>query len=447
MIKILVVEDQEDFRELVMHQLMLHNFMVDEAPDFKTASWKIEKGSYDVFILDVKLPDGSSIDLFDHYPEKLISRAIIITANATIPGVVQAIKKGAFNYLEKPLDEDLLIAQIKKIVEINRLRTEHQSMVTEVTSNFTFENIIYESQQMQEIIDRAKILAPTDNTVLIQGETGVGKEVLAYSMHNYSNRKNKIFLPLNCASIPAELFESELFGFEKGAFTGAMDSYSGRFIQANNGTLFLDEIGEFPLNIQAKLLRILDERAIYRLKSKMPVKIDVRLFAATNRELIKEVKLKQFRSDLYYRLIESAITIPPLRERVEDILPLIRHFIQVYNNIYNKEVTKISKEAERYFLNYSWEGNVRELKNTVKSIIPFKTNNIIEMSDLSFSLIGGKESRKKKLPTLEEYENEYMRKVLKITSFNITRACEILEISRPRFYRRLKDLELEDIVE
>jgi DNA-binding NtrC family response regulator len=405
-IKILVVEDQEDFRELVMHQLLEHNFMVDEAPDLKTACWKIEKGSYDVFILDVKLPDGSSIDLFDRYPEKLVSRAIIITANATIPGVVQAIKKGAFNYLEKPVDEDLLIAQIIKIVEINRLRTEHHSMFTEVTSNFTFDDIIYESKQMGEVIDRAKILAPTDNTVLIQGETGVGKEVLAYSMHNYSNRKNKIFLPLNCASIPTELFESELFGFEKGAFTGALDSYSGRFIQANNGTLFLDEIGEFPLNIQAKLLRILDERAIYRLKSKTPVKIDVRLIAATNRELIKEIKLKQFRSDLYYRLIESAITIPPLRERIEDILPLIRHFIQVYNNIYNKEVTKISKEAENYFLNYSWEGNVREVKNTVKSIIPFKTNNIIEMSDLSSSLIGGKESREKKLPTLEEYENE-----------------------------------------
>jgi len=446
-IKILVVEDQDDFRELVKMQLIQNNCQVDEAPDLKTASWKIEKGSYDVFILDVKLPDGSSIDLFDRYSSKLASKTIIITANPSIPDVVHAIKKGAFNYLEKPVEEELLAAQVKKIVEINQLRSEHQSALSEVISNFTFESIIYESQQMQEVINRAKILAPTDNTVLIQGETGVGKEVLAYSIHNYSNRKNKIFLPLNCASIPTELFESELFGFEKGAFTGALDSYSGRFIQANNGTLFLDEIGELPLNIQAKLLRILDERAIYRLKSKMPVKIDVRLIAATNRELIKEIKLKQFRSDLYYRLIESAITIPPLRERVEDILPLIRHFIQVYNNIYNKEVTKISKDAESYFLNYSWEGNVRELKNTVKSIIPFKTDNIIEMSDLSFSLIGGKESRKKKLPTLEEYENEYMRKVLTITSFNITRACEILGISRPRFYRRLKDLQLEDIVE
>ncbi len=447
MIKILVVEDQEDFRELVMHQLMQHDFLVDEAPDLKTASWKIKQGSYDVFILDVKLPDGSSIDLLDRYPEKLDSRSIIITANATIPGVVQAIKKGAFNYLEKPVDEDLLIAQVKKIIEINRLRYEHQSMIAEMTSNFIFDDIIYESKQMEIVINRAKILATTDNTVLIQGETGVGKEVLAHSMHKHSNRKNKIFLPINCASIPNELFESELFGFEKGAFTGAVDSYCGRFIQANNGTLFLDEIGELPLHIQAKLLRILDERAIYRLKSKQPIKIDVRLIASTNRDLLQDVKLKQFRSDLYYRLIESAITIPPLRERVEDILPLTRHFIQVYNQVYNKNVTKISKEAESYFLNYSWEGNVRELKNTIKSIIPFKTKKIIEMDDLSFSIIGGNECREKKLPTLDEYENEYMRRVLKITGFNITRACEILGISRPRFYRRLKDLHLDDIME
>jgi DNA-binding NtrC family response regulator len=447
MIKILVVEDQDDFRELVRLQLEQQDFLVDEAVDLRTAAWKIEKGNYDVIILDVKLPDGNSIDLFDSHQSKLAAKTIIITANPSIPDVVHAVKKGAYNYLEKPIEEELLIAQVKKVVEFNQLKNNHQSLINEVASNFVFEDIIYESKAMEEVIERAKILSHTDNTILIQGETGSGKEVLAHSIHHRSKRNSEIFLPINCASIPTELFESELFGFEKGAFTGAVDSYSGRFIQANKGTLFLDEIGELPLNIQAKLLRILDERAIYRLKSKKSVKIDVRLIAATNRDLMQEVRSRQFRSDLYYRLKESALTIPPLREREEDILPLIRHFIQVYNRIYNKHVTKISKEAENYFLDYSWEGNVRELKNTVKSIIPFKTNNIIEMDDLSFSIIGGKESRQRKFPTLEEHENEYMRKVLKITGFNITRACEILEISRPRFYRRLKDLQLEDVVE
>jgi two-component system response regulator AtoC len=447
MIKILVVEDEEDFRELVRLQLEQQDFLVDEAADLRTAAWKIEKGNYDVIILDVKLPDGTSIGLFDRYQSKLVSKTIIITANPSITDVVHAIKKGAFNYLEKPVEEELLIAQVRKVVEINRLRNEHRLVINEVVSNFTFEDILCESKAMHEVIDRSGILADTNNTILIQGETGVGKEVLAHSIHNHSRRNNEIFLPINCASIPGELFESELFGFEKGAFTGAVDSYSGRFLQANKGTLFLDEIGELPLNIQAKLLRILDERTIYRLKSKKSVKIDVRLIAATNRDLIQEIRSKQFRSDLYYRLKESAITIPPLRERVEDILPLMRHFIQVYNRIYNKNVIKIGKEAENYLLNYSWEGNVRELKNTVKSIIPFKTTNIIEMDDLSSSIIGRKDSSKRKLPTLDEYENEYMRKVLKIAGFNITRACEILGISRPRFYRRLKELQLEDVVE
>lgn len=443
--KVLIVEDDEDFRELLRLRLMQDDFLVDEAPNLETASWKIEKGNYDAFLLDVKLPDGSSIDLLDRYPVKLASRVIIITANPTIPGVVEAIKKGAFNYLEKPVDEDLLIAQVKKILEINRLRNHHQSMIIEMGSNFTFSHIIYKSKQMEEIIRRAQILAATDNTILIQGETGVGKEVLAHSIHNQSNRKNEIFLPVDCTSIPAELFESELFGFEKGAFSGAVDSYCGRFIQADKGTLFLDEIGELPLPIQAKLLRVLEERVIYRLKSTNPIKIDVRLIIATNRDLAQEVKLKQFRNDLYYRLMEAAVTIPPLRERPEDILPLIQHFIRVYNHIYNKNVTKIAKEAENYFLNYSWEGNVRELKNTIKSIIPFKTNHMIEMTDLSLSIIGGKEDSEKKLSTLEEHENEYIRKVLKITGFNITRACEILGISRPRFYRRLKNLQLDDL--
>jgi len=446
-IKILIVEDQEDFRELLRFHLEGQGYLVDEAGDLKNATWKIEKGNYDVIILDLKLPDGNSIDLFDCFPSKLTAKTIIVTANPSISGVVDAIKKGAFNYLEKPIEEELLLAQVKKIVEINRLQNEYKSAINEVAANFTFSDIIYESQQMKDVLSRAEILAKTDNTILIQGETGVGKEILAQSIHRYSHRRQEIFLPLNCASIPMDLFESELFGFEKGAFTGAVDGYNGRFIQANNGTLFLDEIGELPLGIQAKLLRILDERLIYRLKSKKSIAIDVRLITATNRELLQEVKSRQFRGDLYYRLMESAITIPPLRERQEDILPLIRHFIKIYNRIFHKNVTRISKEVEEYFIGYAWEGNVRELKNTIKSIIPFKTNNIIEIGDLSFSIIGSKAMGPKKLPTLEDYENDYMRRILKISGFNITRACEILDISRPRFYRRLKALHLEDLVE
>ncbi len=447
MIKIMLLEDHEDMRELIKEQLEDQGYLVDEASDIRTAASKIEKNDYDVYLMDVKLPDGESISLFDRFHTKLATRTIIITGNPSIPDVVKAIQKGAFNYLEKPVDEELLIAQIRKIAEINWMKSEHQAVINEVVSNFTFKDIIHESEQMKKIIERGKILARTENTVLIQGETGVGKEVLSHSIHNWSNRRNEIFLPINCASIPHELFESELFGFEKGAFTGAVDSYSGRFIQADKGTLFMDEIGELPLHIQSKLLRILDERTILRLKSKKSIRLDVRLIAATNRDLWKEVKSKQFRDDLYYRLKESSITIPPLRERVEDILPLVHHFINIYNRIYNKNVLKISKEAEKYFLSYPWEGNVREVKNTIKSIIPFKTDNTIGIGDLSSSLIERKEFKHKKMLALEEVENQHIKKILKLTDFNITRSSEILQISRPRLYRKLKVLQLEDAIE
>lgn len=445
MIKVLVVEDHDEMREVLKIQLEQHGCKVDEAADLQSAAWKISQGKYDVYILDVRLPDGESTELFDRFADKLPSRTIVITANPSVPDVVTAMKKGAYNYLEKPVDVELLIAQVKQIAEINRLKNGHKTLMHEVAPNFTFDDIIFESTQMEEVIKRARILAQTDNSILIMGETGVGKDVLSRSIHHESKRKNKIFLPVNCASIPQDLFESELFGYERGAFTGAVDSYCGRFIQADKGTLFLDEIGELPLHIQAKLLRSLDERTVYRLRSKESIDIDVRLIAATNRELLKEVKSKQFRSDLYYRLKESAITIPPLRERVEDIMPLIHHYTRVYNHVYNKEVTKISKEAESYFLNHVWEGNTRELKNTIKSIIPFKTDDTIRIEDLSSIILETKETKPKKILSLEEIENEHILKVLKLMDFNITRASEVLGITRPRMYRKLKKMELEEV--
>ncbi len=440
---ILIVEDQAHLRTILKVFLQKHDYRVDEAPDLETADWKIGQTRYDVIILDLKLPDGSGISMLDKHPGSLAGRTIIITANATVPSVVEAVKKGAFNYLEKPVDKELLAAQVKRVIEINTLKQEHQTLIDEVASNFTFDFIVYESRKMEEVISRAKVLAETGNTVLIQGETGSGKEVLSHSIHNSSTRKNEIFLPINCASIPGDLFESELFGFEKGAFTGAAASYGGRFIQADRGTLFLDEIGELPIHIQAKLLRVLDDGAIYPLKAKNPVNVDVRLIAATNRNLTADIKLKQFRKDLYYRLKEASIVIPPLRERVEDILPLIRHFIGIYNRVYKKNITRISAEAEKYFLTYAWEGNVRELKNTIKSIIPFKTNNTIRMEDLSYSLIDGSETKENKVLTLAECEKRHLSKVLKLTDFNILRTAELLGISRPRIYRKMKEYRLD----
>lgn len=447
MIKILVVEDEENLRKVMKSELELQGFRVDEAGNLKSAARKTMVGTYDIFLLDLILPDGSAIYLLDKYREKTAGRTIIITANATIPSVVEAIKKGAYNYLEKPVEQELLLAQLDQIIHLNRIKNGHQSMAAQMASNFTFDDIIFESKKMESVIARAKILSGTNNTILIQGETGCGKEVLSHAIHNHSSRKSKVFMPINCAAIPAELFESELFGFEKGAFTGAVSNYSGRFIQADQGTLFLDEIGELPLPIQAKLLRILEEPCIYPLKSRQPITIDVWLITASNRDLMQEVKAKQFRSDLYYRLQESTITIPPLREREEDILPLFRHFIRVYNHVYHKEVSHISREAENYLLNHRWEGNIRELKNTVKSIIPFKINDTIDVDDLSTTIVGGTHNPNNKLVSLEEYENDYILKVLKITGFNISRAADILGITRARLYRKISQFDLNEAVE
>jgi DNA-binding NtrC family response regulator len=443
MVKILTVEDRELMRRIIKVHLKPLGFKIDEASTLQEADQKINRNNFAVILLDLMLPDGNAIGLFDKYPQKMTDRTIVITAKATISSVVEAVKKGAFNFLEKPVDKELLIAQVMKIIKLKQLTNGYKSMQTEITSDYAFDNIIYESRQMEEIISRAKVLAKTNNTILIQGETGVGKEVLAHSIHNYSLRRGETFLPINCASIPTELFESELFGFEKGAFTGAIDSYQGRFVQANKGTLFLDEIGELPLPIQAKLLRILDENLIYPLKCRKAVKIDVRLISATNKQLNNEINLNQFRKDLYYRLKESTLMIVPLRERVEDILPLTRHYLRIYNQIYNKNVTQLSRPAEKYFLNYSWKGNIRELKNTIKSIIPFKKNSTIDLDDLSYSIIDRKELREEQFMTLEEHEKRYILKVLKATNFNISLAAEILGINRPRLYRKIKYYHLE----
>ncbi|MCP4215479.1 MAG: sigma-54-dependent Fis family transcriptional regulator, partial [bacterium] len=419
MSKILLLEDLPHIRAIIKDLLEYSGHEVDEAPDLKTAARKLDLERYDVVVMDLKLPDGDCISLFDRYAEKLESKSIIITANATVSSVVEAIKKGAFNYLEKPVDEDMLMAQVNNILGLNSLKEGNKRLVDEVSSNFTFESIIYESKAMEGVIARAKVLAQTNNTILIYGETGCGKEVLSHSIHNGSPRKNEIFMPVNCASIPSELFESELFGFEKGAFTGAVGNYSGRFVQSDKGTLFLDEIGELPLHIQAKLLRVLDDRSIFPLKGLKPIDIDVRLITATNRDLGQEVKLKQFRSDLYYRLKESSIVIPPLRERVEDILPLIRHFIKVYNHVYNKAVTRLTAEVEKFFLTYAWGGNVRELKNIIKSTIPFKSDHVIRMEDLSYSLMEGGLTRDTRGLTLAEGERKRVHTVLKLAQFNI----------------------------
>jgi DNA-binding NtrC family response regulator len=441
--KVLIIEDEIALRKSLTKLLELRKYQVDEAEDFLSAAKKIRYYNYDIFLLDLKLPGGNGIQLLKKNKSKMEQKTVIMTAHATIPNAVDAIKSGAFYYLEKPLDEELLFIQMEKIVDLTQLREKNLALKKELTNDHTSDEIIYESKQMAEIVTLAKKFARTDDIVLLQGNTGVGKEIMAKFIHKNSNRKEKTFLPINCSSIPEQLFESELFGFKKGAFTGAAENYSGRFIQANKGTIFLDEIGEIPLHLQAKLLRVLEEEEIYQLGNNQPQKVDVRVIAATNKDLWKEVRSDEFRKDLYFRLKGTMLHITPLNERREDIMPLVWHFVSLFNNIFDKKITRITKEAETYLKEYPWEGNVRELKNTIKSIFTFKNTDSITIKDLMLTLHVTDRETKKTFVALQEHELKYIKEVLEANQFNIKKTAKILDISRSRLYRKLKLLDID----
>ena len=441
-IKILLIEDELALRKSLAKLLELRKYQVDEAEDIKTAIKKIRYYTYDIYLLDLKLPDGNGLDLLKKCAAKMEEKTIIMTAHATIPTAVDAIKSGAFYYLEKPLDEELLYIQMEKIKEITQLKEKNLSFKDELISDGASDDIIYKSEKMQNVISIARQYAKTSNSVLIQGNTGVGKEVLAKFIHKNSKRKSKTYLPINCSSIPEQLFESELFGFKKGAFTGASENYGGRFVQAHDGTLFLDEIGEMPLPMQAKFLRVLEDGVIYQLGNTNPQKVDVRVIAATNKDLREEVQAGRFRKDLYFRLRECVLHIPPLSERKEDILPLVWHFIGKFNTLFDKKITRITKEAEMYLMEYPWEGNVRELKNTIKSIFSLKNNNAITMNDLMISLHDTEKNVRRTWQTLQENELDYIKEVLELTGNNIKKTSEILGVSRSRLYRKISMLDI-----
>jgi DNA-binding NtrC family response regulator len=441
--KVLIVEDEISLRKSLQKLLELKGYGVYEAENFTSAAQKILHNHYDVVLLDLRLPDGNGLQLLKKFRNKIEGKTIIITAHATIQSAVEAVKNGAYYYIEKPLNEDLLFIQMEKITEMIQMKEKNLSFRQEIISGHSTDNIVYRSQKMKEVVSLAKKFSATDNSVLLQGHTGVGKEIIAQFIHKNSKRKNNAFLPINCSSIPEHLFESELFGFKKGAFTGATENYSGRFIQADNGTLFLDEIGEIPIHLQAKLLRVLDDEAIYQLGNKNPVKINVRIIAATNKDLWQEVEADRFRKDLYFRLKEAMIYIPPLKERTEDIMPLLWHFIGIFNNVYEKKITRITTEAEKYLIQYPWEGNVRELKNIIKNIFSLKENDSITINDLVILLHTNTNAAENEFISLEEHELGYIHQVLEAHQFNIKKTAETLNISRSRLYRKVEKLELD----
>ncbi|MCP4147270.1 MAG: sigma-54-dependent Fis family transcriptional regulator, partial [bacterium] len=433
--KILIIEDEEMLRKSLKKLIELkRKCTADEAPDIKTAEEKIQNNEYDFYLMDMRLPDGFGLDLLKKHQARLGGKTIVMTAHATIADAVEAVNNGAFYYLEKPLASNLLFSQMDKISEIRHLKEKNTTIKNELISKHASDTLIYKSKIMEDLVEMTRKFALTDNTILINGHTGVGKEIFAKFIHTHSKRKDKIYLPINCSSIPEHLFESELFGFKKGSFTGADENYKGRFIQADNGTIFLDEIGDMPLPMQAKLLRVLEDEMVYQLGYNKATKIDIRLIAATNRDLWHDVETGRFRKDLYFRLIATRIQIPALSERKEDIMPLAWHYITLYNSIFDKNISCITKEAKIFLKNYNWEGNVRELKNTVKSIFSLIEGDTITMKDLTLSLhnLGNERNRvfKTHFLSLEEFQRKYIEEVLKANDFNIKKTAQILKISR-----------------
>lgn len=384
MAKILLVEDKDSLREMWRMTLEQAGYEVLEAPDFRSARHFLGSTLPDAVLSDLRLPDGSGLDVL-----KLAKTAdgdlpvIVLTAYGSIEEAVQAMKDGAHDFLQKPVDPDHLLLMLERVLETQRLRRESILLREEYSRKYGFPRIIGESSSMNQVSRELQQVAPTQTTVLLLGESGTGKELFARAIHHLSSSKNGPFVAINCAAIPESLIENELFGHEKGAFTGADSRRIGKFELARQGTLFLDEIGELPLSVQSKLLRVIEEKRVFRVGGTAEVEVDVRIVAATNRDLKSAVQEKTFREDLFFRLSVFPLSIPPLRERKEDIPQLARFFAEKFGKEIRKSAFSISDEALGKLKNYDFPGNVRELENCIERACILSTGKTLKVEDFS----------------------------------------------------------------
>lgn len=387
--KVLLAEDDRAARSTLVEFLTGLGYAVTEASSGTVALDKIREEPFDIVVTDLKMPGADGMEILKRVqgdiPQTL---GILITGYGSIQNAIQAMKLGAFDYLLKPLDLEELQLVLERALEFQRLHRENRQYRRDLQRQFGFEHIIGHSEPMREIFDLVQKVADSDSIVLIYGESGTGKELVAKALHYHSLRSEKPLVPINCAAIPAELLESELFGYEKGAFTGAHRTKIGRFEYANGGTLLLDEIGEMNPHLQVKLLRVLQERAIERLGGVKPIPVDVRIIAATHQDLDKSIQEGKFREDLYYRLSVIPVHIPPLRERKEDIPILIEHFLEKFNREKHRDVKGIAEDALERLILYPWPGNVRELENLMERLVVLKRTDTIQVEDLPEKLSG-----------------------------------------------------------
>ncbi len=440
--KILVVDDEPNIRKMLMRVLSSEGFTVKEAVNGLEALKKIEEENNSLVLLDLKMPGLNGIETLEkirEYDKDL--PVIMMSAYGSIPEAVEAMKKGAIDYLIKPFDIEELKIIVERAIQQYELKVENIYYREEEEKRFNFEEIIGKSKAINGVLEMIKNVSSTPATVLITGESGTGKELIARAIHKNSLRRESPFVVVNCAAFSLNLLESELFGHEKGAFTGAISQRIGRFEMAQGGTIFLDEIGEIDLSIQTKLLRVLQEKEFERVGSSKSIKVDARILAATNKDLKKEVKEGRFREDLFYRINVFNIEAPPLRERKEDIPLLVEHFIKKYNRILNRKVKGVSVEAINLLLDYDFPGNIRELENIIERSIIMAKSEIIDES--YFGFIREPEEKTKKEGNLQEAEKELIIKYLIQNKGNRTKTAELLGISRRNLQNKIKQYQLD----
>jgi len=439
--KILIVDDELGVRESLKFSLK-DNYALEFASTGKEAIEKVEKNIPDLVILDIVLPDKDGIDVLKEI--KSIDGnipVIMLTAVSQVKVAVDAMKAGAVDYLTKPFDIEELIIVIKSVFDAEKLKGQISILRKEIEREYPVYNIVFRSSKMKKALNLADKVIETNSPVLITGPTGVGKELIARYIHEKSSRKNEPFIPIHCAAIPESLFESELFGFEKGAFTDAVRSKKGKIEIAGNGTIFFDEVGEIPLSFQVKLLRFLQDKKFSPLGSNEFKESDARLIFATSKNLPSEIEKGKFREDLYYRINVIPVYIPPLKERREDITPLINFYFSLYKEIINSKIELFSKEALRALENYRWPGNVREIKNFIERILVLKGNKvIINIEDLPEEIKGYKSEDIPYKEKIARYEKELIINALEKAGWNQTKAAKILKTTRRILKYRMEKL-------
>lgn len=444
-IAVLAVDDEQTIIDSISRLLKRDGYFVETASDGKTALKKVKQGNIDIAVIDVIMPGMDGISLLKEI--KSFSKeieVIVLTGHGSIPTAVETIKLGAFNYITKPFDNIRLKININNIVEKKKLLAEVERLKKQSNiSSPYYPGLIGVSKGMQKVYSLIEKVADSNSNLIITGETGTGKEVVAKVIHNTSPRKNGPFVPVSCKALPESVLENELFGHEKGAFTDAKDSKKGYFEAAEGGTLFLDEITEIPPEIQVKLLRVIQDRKIYRLGKTQPINIDIRIIAATNKNIEEETKKGNFREDLYFRLNVVSIHVPPLRDRISDIPLLAEHFLKVYSTGMKKEIDDFESECFESFFQYNWPGNVRELENAVEHAVNMTSTNIIKISDLPDNLSGKIYNHfdhlsydtktsfaEAKEELLHHFYTSYIKKMLDKTKGNVSLAAKEMKIAR-----------------